>query len=61
DGYERVDLSLLYHGLKHAKIALQVRNVFDEKYVESLRADFTGNHFGSPTAVLFTVRYDFGD
>ncbi|MGH8564294.1 MAG: TonB-dependent siderophore receptor [Gammaproteobacteria bacterium] len=61
EGYERVDLSLLYNGFKDTKIALQVRNVFNERYVEGSDRPGGFNQFGSPTAVLFTVRYDFGD
>ncbi len=57
DGYERVDLSLFYNGLKDTKIVLQVRNVFDETYIESFDG-FGSGHFGAPTAVLLTVRMD---
>jgi outer membrane receptor protein involved in Fe transport len=55
EGYERVDLKAFYNGLEPFKIALQVRNLFDEKYVEG--ADRTGAYaqFGSPRAVLLTV------
>lgn len=60
DGYERVDLQAFYNGFKHLKIALQVRNVLDEKYIETLERPRAYNHFGAPTAVLLTVRYDFG-
>lgn len=60
DGYERVDLSLFYNGFENTRIALQVRNVFDEVYVAG--ADRTGAQaqFGSPPAVLLTVRHEFG-
>ena len=55
DGYERVDLKAFYNGIEPFKIALQVRNLFDEKYVEG--ADRSGAYaqFGSPRAVLLTV------
>ncbi len=33
-GYERLDLHAFYNGFKPFRIALQVRNVFDERYVE---------------------------
>ncbi|MGH7964621.1 MAG: TonB-dependent siderophore receptor [Candidatus Binatia bacterium] len=58
-GYERVDLYLFYSGFRHFDIKLQVRNVLDEKYVEG--ADRPGAYalFGSPTAVLLQVRYEF--
>lgn len=56
DGYERVDLKAFYNGFEPFKIGLQVRNLFDEKYVEG--ADRTGAYaqFGAPRAVLLTVR-----
>jgi iron complex outermembrane recepter protein len=61
EGYERVDLSAFYNGFKDITIALQARNVFNERYVEG--ADRTGAYaqFGSPTAVLATVRIEFGN
>ncbi len=60
EGYERVDLSLFYNGIKDTRLALQVRNVFNERYVEG--ADRTGSYaqFGSSTAVLLTLRHEFG-
>jgi len=62
EGYERVDLQAFYNGLKYLKFALQVRNVFDERYIETIGpSSFHGAHFGSPTAVLFTVRSEFGN
>jgi len=59
DGYERVDLSAFYNGFKPFKIALQVRNVFDEVYVAGADRTAAQAQFGSPTAVLLTVHYDF--
>jgi iron complex outermembrane recepter protein len=59
EGYERLDLSAFYNGFKNIRIALQARNVFNERYVEG--ADRVGAYaqFGSPTAYLLTARYDF--
>ncbi|MGH8587149.1 MAG: hypothetical protein ACREWE_13550 [Gammaproteobacteria bacterium] len=60
EGYERVDLSAFYHGFKPLEIALQVRNIFDETYVEGAdRRNFA--QFGAPTAVLFSVRHELGE
>jgi outer membrane receptor protein involved in Fe transport len=59
EGYERVDLQVFYNGFRDLSIALLARNVFDEKYVETLSGAGSGNTFGSPTAYLLTVRYDF--
>ncbi len=57
EGYERVDVTAFYKGWEGVNIALQVRNVFDERYIES--ATLPNNaRFGSPTAVLLTVRLD---
>lgn len=60
EGYERVDLSLFYNGLRNTEIALQVRNVFDETYIEGAGSTSTGAFFGSPTVVLLTVLHNFG-
>ncbi len=60
EGYERVDLTAFYKGFDPFDIRLQIRNVFDERYVEGLDRVGGFNQFGSPTAVLLTVRYDFG-
>ncbi len=59
DGYERVDLSAFYNGFKPLRVALQIRNLFDERYVEGVERPGSYAQFGSPTAVLLTVRYDF--
>ncbi|MGH8564291.1 MAG: TonB-dependent siderophore receptor [Gammaproteobacteria bacterium] len=61
EGYERVDLSAFYNGFEPLTVALQVRNVFDEIYVEGADRTSAYAQFGSPTAVLLSVRYDFGD
>ena len=58
-GYERVDLGLFYEKTEDLKIALQVRNVFDEKYIESLERPNALNHYGSPRAVMVTLRKKF--
>jgi TonB-dependent siderophore receptor len=54
EGYERVDLNAFYN-FEHFRVALQVRNVFDETYVEG--ADRPGAYatFGAPTAVLLRL------
>ena len=59
DGYERVDLSAFYNGFEPLKVALQIRNLFDERYVEGVERPGSYAQFGSPTAVLFTVRGEF--
>lgn len=59
DGFERVDLGLFYDSIKDFKIALQVRNVFDKKYIETLERPNALNHFGSPRAVMISLRKKF--
>jgi len=59
DGYERVDLHTFYNGIRNITVALQIRNVLDEKYVETLATPGSLNQFGSPRAVLASVRINF--
>lgn len=61
DGYERVDLNLFYNGLANYEIALSVRNVLDERYVEGADRSGAIAMFGSPPAWLLTLRYKFGE
>ena len=56
DGYERFDLNLFYNGLPSYRIQLLIRNVLDERYVEGADRTSAIAQFGSPTAVLLTVR-----
>lgn len=57
DGYERFDVSAFYNGFQNVKIALQVRNVTDETYIEGYDRAGAYAQFGSPTAVLLSVRF----
>lgn len=59
EGYKRVDLTVFYTDYKPFVIQLHLRNLLDETYVEG--ADRVGAYaqFGSPRAVLATIRYDF--
>jgi TonB-dependent siderophore receptor len=60
EGYKRVDINA-FHNFEHFRVALQVRNVFDETYVEG--ADRPGAYatFGSPTAVLLRLEGRWDD
>jgi len=60
DGYTRVDLNFFYKGLPSYELALSVRNLLDERYVEGADRSNAIAQFGSPTAWLLTVRYQFG-
>jgi iron complex outermembrane receptor protein len=58
DGYERLDLHMSYDSGRTWKIALQVRNVTDEKYIERINSAFAYAHFfGAPTAAM--LRFDY--
>lgn len=59
DGYERLDLNFYYNGLDKWKLALQIRNVTDEVYIERFRDVSGSNYFGSPRAALFRAQYSF--
>lgn len=59
-GYERFDLHAFYRGFEDVDLALLVRNVTDETYIEGADRANGYAQFGSPRAVLFTVRYAFG-
>ncbi|MGH8702903.1 MAG: TonB-dependent siderophore receptor [Burkholderiales bacterium] len=57
--YERVDLNFSYTAIPGWDLSLQVRNVFDARYLETVSDPGSGNFFGSPTAVLFRAEYNF--
>jgi iron complex outermembrane receptor protein len=58
DGYERLDLHMSYTSQSNWKVALQIRNVTDEKYIERINSAFAYAHFfGAPTAAL--LRFDY--
>jgi outer membrane receptor for ferric coprogen and ferric-rhodotorulic acid len=59
-GYNRLDLNMSYIIANNWDISLQVRNVFDKKYIErtSGQENFR-SYFGSPSAVLLNVSYNF--
>jgi TonB-dependent siderophore receptor len=58
-GYERVDLYAFYNGFEGVELSLQLRNLFNETYVEG--ADRIGAYaqFGSPRAWLLSARMTF--
>jgi len=58
-GYERLDLGVTYRGFQNWRLALTVRNVTDEVYVERFRDVSGSNYFGSPRAALFRAEYRF--
>jgi outer membrane receptor protein involved in Fe transport len=58
-GYERVDLNFFYKGLPNWDFSLQVRNLFDEVYIERFRGLSGSNYWGSPRAFLFRAQHRF--
>ncbi len=58
-GYERVDLNFSYTAITRWDFGLQVRNLFDETYLESVSWRGSENYFGSPRAALFRAEYTF--
>ena len=60
DGYDRVDFDFSYRAMKHWDMSLVVRNVFDEKYIESGSSRGSARqYYGAPRSVLFKVTYHF--
>ncbi len=58
DGFDRTDFSVFYTALENWDISLQVRNVFDDTYIERMRDIESNNYFGSPRAYLLRVAYE---
>jgi iron complex outermembrane receptor protein len=57
DSYNRLDFNLSYQGLANWDMSLLVRNVTDEKYLNS--ANETMTHWGAPRSVLLQATYHF--
>ncbi|NQZ23482.1 MAG: TonB-dependent receptor [Colwellia sp.] len=60
DGYDRVDFDFSYRGMKKWDMSLVIRNIFDEKYIESGSSRGSGSqYYGAPRSVLFKMTYHF--
>lgn len=59
EGYERVDLNFSYKAFDNLDISLNVRNLFDKKYIERVRDRYQDNFFGAPRAALLKTTYHF--
>lgn len=59
DGYDRIDLNLSYKGFEGFDIGLNVRNLFDKRYLETAGYPGSGNYFGSPRAVQLRLKAGF--
>lgn len=55
-GYERTDLHFFYNGFDKTEINVVVRNVTSAHYIEGADRPSAYAQFGSPTAVMLTVR-----
>lgn len=60
EGYERFDLNFSYNRIPGLDMSLQVRNVTNTVYIERPFGIGYQNYFGSPRAVLFTIKKSFG-
>ena len=61
-GYALVDLFTEYSLNEHWSATLNVNNVFDKTYYETVgtgTGTFSGNWYGAPRNVLFTVRASY--
>lgn len=58
-GYATVNLRAGYRYNKHLSAALNVSNVFDRRYYQSLSNTSWNNHYGTPRSVMLTVRADY--
>ncbi len=59
EGYERVDLNFTYAAIPDWNLSIQVRNVFDARYIERVNSPGARNYFGAPTSVLARAEYRF--
>jgi outer membrane receptor for monomeric catechols len=60
NGYDRVDFDLSYRTITNWDMSLVIRNIFDEKYIESGSSRTSRpQYYGAPRSVLFKVTYHF--
>lgn len=59
EGYDRTDLNFYYNALPAWRLSLQVRNVFDQTYIEHMRDVESNNYFGAPRSYLMSAQYTF--
>jgi len=58
-GYTLVDLRLAYRYDKHLTAALNVNNLFDRRYYQSLSGTAWNNRYGEPRNVMLTLRAQY--
>lgn len=59
DSYQRVDAVVFYRGDKRYDVSVNVRNLLNEKYIESPGNSNAFNGFGAPISAFGTVRVYF--
>jgi outer membrane receptor for ferric coprogen and ferric-rhodotorulic acid len=58
-GYTLVDLRMAYRLDKHLTAALNVNNLFDRRYYQSLSGTSWNNRYGEPRNVMLTLRAQY--
>lgn len=58
-GYALVDMMVAWQATSNLDLRLNVYNLFDKYYYESVGSPTNGNGFGSPRNVLLTAQYKF--
>ncbi|KAG1246566.1 hypothetical protein G6F65_020616 [Rhizopus arrhizus] len=57
--YALVDLVAGYRVNRQLDIQLNVNNLFDKRYFESMQGNNGGNYYGTPRSFLLSTRYQF--
>ncbi len=58
-GYAVASLRVGYRISPHWNVALNVNNLFDKRYFDSLEGNNGGNYYGTPRSFLLSTRYQF--
>lgn len=58
-GYSVVDSVISYQANRNLDLRLNVYNIFDKYYYQTIGSTQDNNHFGAPRSVLLTAKYTF--
>jgi len=58
-GYAIWNARIGYRVSDHVSLGLNVNNLFDKRYFESMQGNNGGNYYGTPRSVLLSTRYQF--
>lgn len=58
-GFDRTDLNFYYDAIPGWQLSFQIRNLFDEVYIERMRDIESNSYFGAPRAFLLRASYRF--